>query len=160
MIGTEQIDRLNGATVLGADGDKIGTVGQVFVDANDGHPSWVTVRTGLFGTKESFVPLDAATAEGDTLRVTYDKDFIKDAPRIDTDSALSPEEEDELYRYYNVSSGTSTYTGTGTTSGTSDYAGTTGTAGTTATAGTTGYAETADAGARATTPPAPTRTTR
>jgi len=113
MIGTDQIDRLNGATVVGADGDKIGTVGQVFVDANDGHPSWVTVRTGLFGTKESFVPLDEASAEGDTVRVHFDKDMVKDAPRIDTDSALTPEEEDQLYRYYNLSSAqTSTHSGT------------------------------------------------
>jgi uncharacterized protein (TIGR02271 family) len=124
MIGTDQIDRLNGATVVDADGDKIGTVGQVFVDANDGHPSWVTVRTGLFGTKETFVPLDEATAEGDTLRVHFDKARVKDAPRIDTDSALSPDEEDELYRYYNLSSSeTTTHSGY---SGASD-AGTTGT---------------------------------
>src|SRR3954466_10046396 len=133
MIGTENIDRLNGATVYGADGDKIGTVGQVFVDANDGHPSWVTVRTGLFGTKESFVPLDEASAEGDSLRVTYDKSFIKDAPRVDTDSALTPEEENELYRYYNLSGGTSGYT---------DTTGTTGYADTTTTSGTTGYSDT------------------
>ncbi|WP_210481152.1 DUF2382 domain-containing protein [Naasia sp. SYSU D00948] len=138
MIGTDQIDRLNGATVVDADGDKIGTVGQVFVDANDGHPSWVTVRTGLFGAKETFVPLDEATSEGDTLRVHYDKATVKDAPRIDTDSALSPEEEDELYRYYNLSSSeTSTHSGT-------DYTDTTGLGtGTGYTdAGTTGYADT------------------
>ena len=134
MIGTENIDRLNGATVYGADGDKIGTVGQVFVDANDGHPSWVTVRTGLFGTSESFVPLDEATTQGDDLRVTYDKAFIKDAPRIDTDSALTPDEENELYRYYNLSGGTSGYTDTS--------AGTTGYADTTTTTGTTGYSDT------------------
>src|SRR3954447_1880725 len=101
MIGTENIDRLNGATVYGTDGDKIGTVGQVFVDANDGHPSWVTVRTGLFGNKGAVVPLDAATAAGNDLRVRYDKVFVKDAPRVNTDSALTPEEEKELYRYYN-----------------------------------------------------------
>jgi uncharacterized protein (TIGR02271 family) len=141
MIGTENIDRLNGATVYGTDGDKIGTVGQVFVDANDGHPSWVTVRTGLFGTSESFVPLEEATADGDSLRVSYDKSFIKDAPRIDTDSALSPEEEDQLYRYYNLSGGTS-HTDATSSAGTTGYAGTAGTEA----AGTTGYTDGTDVG--------------
>src|SRR3954447_24209800 len=140
MIGTENIDRLNGATVYGTGGDKIGTVGQVFVDANDGHPSWVTVRTGLFGTSESFVPLDEATADGDDLRVSYDKSFIKDAPRIDTDSALSPEEEDQLYRYYSLSGGTSRTDAT-SSAGTTGYTDTAGYAGTTGTTGTTGYSE-------------------
>jgi uncharacterized protein (TIGR02271 family) len=142
MIGTENVETLNGATVYGADGDKIGTVGQVYVDATDGHPSWVTVRTGLFGTSESFVPLDEATAEGDTIRVGFDKSTVKDAPRIDTDGALSPEEEDQLYRYYNIGagqtsthSGTNDFAGTGTT-GTDTYAGTTDTVSNT---GTTGY---------------------
>lgn len=122
MIGTENVETLNGATVYGADGDKIGTVGQVYVDATDGHPSWVTVRTGLFGTSETFVPLDAASAEGDTLRVGFDKATVKDAPRIDTDGALSPDEEDQLYRYYGIS-----YDETSTHSGTTGFADTTGT---------------------------------
>jgi uncharacterized protein (TIGR02271 family) len=141
MIGTENVESLNGATVYGADGDKIGTVGQVYVDATDGHPSWVTVRTGLFGTSETFVPLDEATAEGDTIRVGFDKATVKDAPRIDTDGALSPAEEDQLYRYYNMGAGeTSTHSGTNDfTGGTDTYAGTTGTTDTTSSAGTVGY---------------------
>jgi uncharacterized protein (TIGR02271 family) len=147
MIGTENVDTLNGATVYGTNGEKIGTVGQVYVDANDGHPSWVTVRTGLFGSKETFVPLDDATAEGDTIRVGFDKEKVKDAPRIDTDGALSPEEEEQLYSYYSVSySGSNSDAGyAGTVGDTSAYAGTSagdtaGFTGTTETnAGTTGY---------------------
>ncbi|MCU1437065.1 MAG: photosystem reaction center subunit [Naasia sp.] len=129
MIGTDSIERLNGATVYGADGDKIGSVGQVYVDQTDGHPSWVTVRTGLFGTSESFIPLDEASIDGDAIRVTYDKARVKDAPRIDTDGELSTAEEDELYRYYGLTSGeTGTHSGT-TTMGTTGYTETSGTAG-------------------------------
>ncbi|BDZ46705.1 PRC and DUF2382 domain-containing protein [Naasia aerilata] len=142
MIGTENVESLNGATVYGTDGDKIGTVGQVYVDATDGHPSWVTVKTGLFGTSESFVPLDAATAEGDTIRVGFDKHMVKDAPRIDTDGALSPEEEDQLYRYYGIGAGeTTTHSGTNDYAAGTDYTGTefAGRTDTTSSAGTVGY---------------------
>ena len=43
---------------------------------------------------------------------------VKDAPRMDTDASLSPEEEDALYRHYGLSRGgdatTATTTGTST----------------------------------------------
>ena len=41
MFTTEQIDRLlnQGANVLSEDGEKIGSIGQVFVDNVDGQPS-------------------------------------------------------------------------------------------------------------------------
>jgi uncharacterized protein (TIGR02271 family) len=133
MINTNSIEKLFDATVVGPDNDKIGTVGQVFVDEQDGHPTWATVKTGLFGTKETFVPLDSASYTDDVLHVAFSKDTVKDAPRIDTDSALSPQEEDELYRYYSVGSTDtgrtdSTYTETTDATG-ADYGTTTGTAG-------------------------------
>jgi uncharacterized protein (TIGR02271 family) len=62
----------------------------------------VTVKTGLFGTKETFVPIREADLTGDGLRVPVSKAQVKDAPKIDTDGHLSPQEEEELYRYYGV----------------------------------------------------------
>ena len=128
MIDTTAIDSIYGSTVYGSDGDKIGSVEQVYLADDTGTPVWATVRTGLFGTKESFVPLEGASFDGDRLTVSYDKSFVKDAPRIDADGALTEEEEAELYRYYNLSGAASvsdgvdgsagyadTTTGTGTT---------------------------------------------
>jgi uncharacterized protein (TIGR02271 family) len=105
MISSDNIASLIGANVLDSDGDKIGSVGQVYLDDNDGHPSWASVKTGLFGTKESFVPLEDANWDGNDLRVGYDKDRVKDAPRVDADSHLEPSDEDELYRYYGLTAG-------------------------------------------------------
>src|SRR5687768_18524601 len=67
MLAKEHIDDLlqRNGNVLSADGDKIGSVGQVYADDADGQPTWVTVKTGLFGTSESFVPLQGARLEGD-----------------------------------------------------------------------------------------------
>jgi uncharacterized protein (TIGR02271 family) len=65
----------------------------------------VTVRTGLFGSSESFVPLTDASTDGGQLRVPYLTDQIKDAPRVDDDGHLSPQQEEELYRYYGLGEG-------------------------------------------------------
>jgi len=89
------------------DGDKIGSAGQVYLDNNSGEPEWVTVKTGLFGTKESFVPLRNASLSEGRIVVPFGKDRVKSAPKIDADGQLSPEEEDELYRYYEINAGTS-----------------------------------------------------
>ena len=94
---------LTGATVVDASGGKIGKVGQVYVDDRTGQPDWVTVKTGLFGTKESFVPLAAARLERDRLVVGVTKDQVSGAPQADADGRISERDEVEIYRYYGLS---------------------------------------------------------
>ncbi|HZH23025.1 MAG TPA: PRC and DUF2382 domain-containing protein, partial [Geodermatophilus sp.] len=130
MISEQQISQIIGTTAYDADGDKLGKVGEVYLDDETGRPEWATVQTGLFGTKETFVPLAQADLAGDQLRFPYDKAKIKNAPKIDTDGHLSPQEEQELYRYYGLGDGTdTTVTDTTTTTGTAGMAGVAGTAG-------------------------------
>jgi uncharacterized protein (TIGR02271 family) len=125
VINEQQISTVIGSTAVGADG-KLGTIGEVYLDDETGRPEWATVRTGMFGTKESFVPLADADLSGSDLRLPYDKDKVKHAPQIDTDGHLSPTEEAELYRYYRLGSGSdASVTETTTTTGTAGY-GTTG----------------------------------
>ena len=147
MISTQDISSIIGSTAVDNDGDNLGKVGQVYLDDQTGNPEWVTVSTGLFGTKETFVPLSDATVSDGTLRLPYEKAKVKDAPRIDAEGHLSPAEEEELYRYYGVGTGTAGYTDT--TAGTAGHRDTdtttTGTAGyrdTDTTTGTAGYVDT------------------
>ncbi|GGC16720.1 DUF2382 domain-containing protein [Cellulomonas carbonis] len=147
MITTEQAQTIVGTTVHGTDGEKIGTVGQVYFDDATGQVAWATVRTGLFGTKETFVPLDQATLRDGDVTVPYDKELIKSAPSVEADDHLSEAEEAELYRHYGLgygnagdASGTTDTYASGTTgtyaSGTADTYGTTDAHGTTDTRGT------------------------
>jgi uncharacterized protein (TIGR02271 family) len=141
MITEQDISTIIGSNAVDNDGDKLGKVSQVYLDDQTGRPEWATVNTGLFGTHETFVPLAEASVSGGTLRVPYEKAKVKDAPRVAADQGhLSPQEEDELYRYYGIGTGT---TGTETTgTGTAGYTETTGTAAMTETTGTAGYADT------------------
>jgi len=101
MISEQQLSSVIGSTAVGTDG-KLGTVGEVYLDDETGRPEWATVRTGLFGTKEAFVPLADANIAGDDLRLPYDKDKVKNAPHIEAEGHLSPAEEEDLYRYYGL----------------------------------------------------------
>ncbi|TFV91795.1 DUF2382 domain-containing protein [Blastococcus sp. CT_GayMR20] len=125
MIGTDTISRVIGQDVYDESGEKIGSAAEVYLDDETGQPEWVTVRTGLFGTKESFVPIRNADLTNDGVRVPVSKARVKDAPKIDTDGHLSPQEEQELYRYYGMGAGTDTAMTTETTTTTGMATGTT-----------------------------------
>src|SRR3982751_3970417 len=105
MIGTETISRVIGKDVYDESGEKIGSASEVYLDDDSGQPEWGPVKPGLFGTKESFVPIRVAGLADDGLRVPVSKAKVKDAPKIDTGGHLSPEEEQELYRYYGLGGG-------------------------------------------------------
>jgi uncharacterized protein (TIGR02271 family) len=98
----EQILQFRGQTLCDADGDKIGSIEEIYLDAETDAPEWALVHTGLFGTKSTFVPLRDASEVDGALRVPYDKATVKDAPKIDPDGQLSQQEEGELYRYYGM----------------------------------------------------------
>ncbi|MFF2813380.1 PRC-barrel domain-containing protein [Streptomyces sp. NPDC058000] len=141
--GTPQ--SLTGLHVVDAEGAKVGLVQQVYRDDATNEPEWITVRTGLFGMKETFVPLAGARRTGDELHVPHTKATIKEAPRIDADGHLDPSEEERLYRHYGLirpgPTGPPEPPGTTGTSGTTETTGTsraTGTAGTGEASGTTG----------------------
>ena len=101
MFDQDQIQSVIGQDVYGSDGEKIGTVGQAYLDDESGRPEWVTVRTGLFGTKETFVPVTGADTTGQGLTVPFTKEQVKDAPNVDAEQGhLSPQEEERLYSHY------------------------------------------------------------
>ena len=75
-MSTLDKDRLlaqRGQDLYDADGDKLGSVEEIYLDAQTGEPEWALVNTGLFGTKSTFVPLQGASEDGGTLRVRFDK---------------------------------------------------------------------------------------
>src|SRR4030095_11576723 len=102
MPDIETIRTWEGSTLLDRDGTRIGTIDAIYLDDQTGQPEWALVNTGLFGIKASFVPLAQATQTGEEVRVPYDKQLVKDAPRVDPDGHLSEAEEQQLWRHYGL----------------------------------------------------------
>ncbi|GAA2156414.1 hypothetical protein GCM10009760_57390 [Kitasatospora kazusensis] len=92
LIGHKAVDR---------NGDKIGTVDEVYLDDATGEPEWAAVRTGIFG-RDAFVPLTTSEFSGEELKVPYDKSLIKESPDFGVGQHLSPAQELQLYRYYGL----------------------------------------------------------
>jgi stress response protein YsnF len=104
VITREQVPSVLDHTVYDQEGKKIGQAGHVFLDDTTGEPEWASVRTGMFGNHESFVPIHDARLVEDHVEVPCTKAQVKDAPHVDVDSGghLSEREERELYRHYGV----------------------------------------------------------
>lgn len=100
-------DRMLGKNVYDLEGQKVGTATGLYLSDLSGAPEWATVKTGLFGGKESFVPLAGASTDEEGLHVRTRRDMIKDAPRIEGDGHLSEREVMELHRHYGLDSGIS-----------------------------------------------------
>jgi uncharacterized protein (TIGR02271 family) len=103
MPNQDEIQRLLDLDVYESDGSKIGSTGQVYLDRQTGEATWISVKTGLFGAKETLVPLEKARVTNGRIVVPYGKDQVKNAPRIEPDDELSPAEEEDLFRYYSLS---------------------------------------------------------
>jgi uncharacterized protein (TIGR02271 family) len=89
-----------GRTVVDQQGNKVGTVGQVYVNDQTAEPDWISINTGLFGMRESFAPLAGSSFDGDNLVVPFDKDVVKDAPDVTDSDHMDADEQQRLYSYY------------------------------------------------------------
>jgi hypothetical protein len=102
-LTAQQARTVVGLTAVDPAGEKAGTVGELFTSDATGEPQWVTLKHGLFGGKENFAPLAGAAvnAAGD-LALAVPLAVIRDAPGIDNDGQLTPEEVTRLYAHYGV----------------------------------------------------------
>jgi uncharacterized protein (TIGR02271 family) len=89
-----------GRTAVDPQGNKIGTIGQVYINDRTDQPDWITVNTGLFGMKENFAPLAGTSFNGDDLVLPFGKDVVKDSPDIADGSHLDIDEQQSLNAYY------------------------------------------------------------
>ena len=109
QLGAETIDLTDsavaewrGSNAVDRNGERIGTVEEIYMDTETGKPEWVAVKTGMVGSKVSFIPVAEASQSNGDVRVPYDKQQVKDAPNAEPDGELSQEEEASLHRHYGL----------------------------------------------------------
>ena len=104
MAGTMTMETLmsaRGLPVHSTDGEKIGSVEEIFVDEQTNEPEWIGLGTGFFGTKRVIVPVKGADLRADAVYVPYSKDQIRETPDIDSDQ-ISQDTEAALYSHYGL----------------------------------------------------------
>ncbi len=100
-LSIERLQELRGTTVYSSDGEKIGSVEEIYVDDQTEQPEWIGLGTGFFGTKRVIVPVEGADITGDRVTVPYTKDQVEGTPDIDGDE-ISQQTEAQLYSHYGL----------------------------------------------------------
>ncbi len=98
-VTMETIAAARGMDVYSSDGEKIGSVEEIFHDYETRQPEWIGIGTGIFSTKRVLVPVEGAELRGDGLFVPYGKDQVKASPDIDADE-IDENTERALYEHY------------------------------------------------------------
>jgi uncharacterized protein (TIGR02271 family) len=102
QLSMEHAQSAVGASLVDRNGDKVGKVEDIYLDQDTRQPEWALVNTGMFGARQSFVPLANASFSGEQLMVGWEKSQIKDAPHAEPDGELSQDEEARLYQHYGL----------------------------------------------------------
>lgn len=102
MITTDAIDSMIGADALDLQSDRIGEVGQIYVDEQTDRPTWVSIRLGLLSGAEVLVPLADAEWDDRSLHLAVERSVAREAPRKEMDEPLTVGEEERLYTHYGM----------------------------------------------------------
>jgi uncharacterized protein (TIGR02271 family) len=97
----DDLQSAHGTPVYASDGEKIGSVEEIYVDDQTDQPEWIGLGTGFFGTKRVLVPVEGASMREGGVLVPYGKDQVKDSPDIDSDE-ISQETEAHLSTHYGL----------------------------------------------------------
>ena len=102
-IDKDRLFQLRGEDLSDSNGDKIGSIEEIYLDDETGAPEWALVSTGLFGSKSTFVPVarrqptrTATCASRSTRRPSRTLPGSMPTARSPSD------EEAELYRHYGM----------------------------------------------------------
>lgn len=92
-----------GQTVLDREGEKIGTIEEIFLVEETNRPEWALVKVGRLKSHTTLVPLTTAHPVGKGVKVQVHKDVVTDAPEIKPGADPSEQEVERLYRHYGIS---------------------------------------------------------
>lgn len=87
------------AEVYDSSGERIGTIGQVYLRVDSSQPAWIVVRCD---GSQSMVPLQGARMHESGIQVCVSKDHISHAPQLVPPSRLSEEDSAEICAHYGV----------------------------------------------------------
>ncbi|MDO4412419.1 PRC-barrel domain-containing protein [Cutibacterium sp.] len=95
----KDIPGLFDAEVIGPDGEKVGTIQQIFADEVTGAVTFVTV---LSEGHEYFIPVRGADYSSSHVNVPFSRDIIETAPEASEEDDLSRDREAEVYGHYGL----------------------------------------------------------
>jgi len=102
MPGFDVVRAWKQRVVFDREGYQIGSVIEVYYDAESDQPGWVLLDLPDAEWSTSFVPVAEAREEAGAIRVPYHRATVLRAPGMPPTGRLWPQDEAALYRYYDL----------------------------------------------------------
>ena len=93
-----------GAKLDDLGGGTVGRLEDIYVDSDDGSPTWALVKVGRFG-RYSAVPFDHVAGAAGRVWVPYTREELRAAPTLDAREPLSRDQELELCEHFGLPRG-------------------------------------------------------
>jgi hypothetical protein len=91
-----------GQEVRASDGEKIGTLEEVYFDSETDAPVFLLIKSGLLGRRLSFAPIRGVRPGRTYLQLGCGHDEVKRAPTLDAGTDLNAEDEAKIYQHYGL----------------------------------------------------------
>ena len=91
-----------GDEVRDSAGGRVGQLQDIYFDAETDEPAFLLVKTGRFGGKLVFVPVDGVRPGRAYLQVNRPKSALDGAPFMPSSGELVQEHEANIYSYYGL----------------------------------------------------------
>ena len=105
LPGLDEVRGWAGLPVDDLDGSTAGQVHGLFVDAENGEPSWLIVRQGRVRGTLVAVPLRDCAAGADRVWIAHERDAIRGAPVVDPGKPLLREHELTIGEHFGIGAG-------------------------------------------------------
>lgn len=102
-VAHEDLSAWRGSELIDSNGEKIGTLEDVYFDIETDEAQFGTVQEGFIDRRIVFVPLVGVTLGPESIRVAVTKQLVKDGPSLRQEGGeLSQEDESLLYHYFQM----------------------------------------------------------
>ena len=100
MAKKHELGRLRNARVVDIHGERLGKIGEIFLNDRAQHISYVTVSLGWLRSREVYVPYSLMAVTDNAVIVQVPKAMVERAPRANGTGYLTEAQERDLDAFY------------------------------------------------------------
>ncbi len=93
---------VRGIDVYSADGERIGSVQDIYFDDISREPEWIGLGAVFIGVRSFVVPVEGLRYEGDHLQVPFTRERIQNEPDFEPAESLDLEADMALSDYFGI----------------------------------------------------------
>jgi hypothetical protein len=101
-LNLKGVEQLGGRDLYASDGERLGTIDEIYYDRLSGVAAWFGFDTGLLPAKRLIVPVAGMSVEDDKVSIAYPSNVVAEQPEVELDDGLTSDAETLFSNYYGL----------------------------------------------------------